>query len=182
MAMLVATLLAVAGAHAADVPEVSVAQPAGKVYAKAWFEVEVTVRWSGDSTRFNVTPGSLEAPGWGEAGWDRVEARPGKDGTELQFVARFKANEPGSVSVPALQLNYTDPSEAKVAPPTAPATPGATPDPNAAPAPAPEQPVHALATEAFIVEVHADRSALYASAVRRVGARGALSPPRPPSP
>lgn len=161
MATLLAALLAVASAHAADVPEISAAAPAGKVYAKAWFEVEVTVRWTGDSARFSVTPGSLEAPGWGEAGWDRVEARPGKDGTELQFVARFKANEPGSVSVPALQLSYTDPSEAKVAPPTAPAAPGATPDPNAAPAPAPAQPVHTLKTEAFIVEVHADRSALY---------------------
>lgn len=159
--LLAAALLAITTVHAAETPEVSVNQPTEKVYAKDWFEVGVTVRWDGDSTRFNVTPGSLEAPGWGEAGWDRVEARPDKDSTELHFVARFKANAPGSVSIPALTLNYTDPSEAKTAPPTPPAAPGATPDPNAAPAPAPEQPVHTLATEAFNVEVHADRRALY---------------------
>jgi hypothetical protein len=148
---LLAAVLLGCAAWAEGAPEIRLQQPEGTVRAGEAFEVGVVAHWSGESSRFVVTPGELEAPAWGEAAWDRVEARQTADGTELTFFARFTAKEPGAISVQALHLNYIDPS--------APPAPALSPDPAAdpaAPAPAPVPVQHTLQADGFELQVRAD--------------------------
>lgn len=142
-------------ARAEEAPEIVLDAPAGSVRAGEAFEAAARVTWKGDSARFVLSPGALDNPTWGEAAWERVEARKTSEGVEQRFVARFTAKEPGAVSLPDLRVNYTDPTEKPVA---APPAPGA--DPNA-PAPAPEPVLHTLKAEGASINVHADRRWLY---------------------
>lgn len=98
-------------AWAADAPEVTVVHPEGAIRAGEPFEVGVTVSWTGESTRFNISPGELVNPAWGEGNWDRVEAEKSAGSTKQTFIARFTATEPGEISVPALRLTYVDTAE-----------------------------------------------------------------------
>lgn len=173
--LLAAVLLPGACAFA-DGPEVRLERPASTPREGETFEVSATAAWKGSSTKFVVTPGTLEGPAWGEGGWDRVEARSTADGTELRFVARFTAKAPGSVSVPELHLNYTDPAEplvesAPVSPAPDPAAPNA---PAVPPAPHKVAVQHALKTDSFVLEIRADRRWLYPYAALAVVALGGL--------
>jgi hypothetical protein len=97
--------------QAQDAPKLTVEPPKGAVRAGEPFEVGVTASWSGDSARFKVLPGDLVNPAWGEAAWDRVEARKTADGVAHTFYAKFTATEPGEFVVPVLRLKYTDASQ-----------------------------------------------------------------------
>lgn len=95
-------------AFAQDAPKAAIEPPKGTVRVGESFEVGVSVSWTGDSSRFKVSPGDLTNPAWGEAAWIRVEARKTADQTVQTFVAQFLATEPGTFAIPSLRLTYVD--------------------------------------------------------------------------